>query len=259
LPSHFPKTAFKVAKDNRLREVDLGLVNSSAANDFATLVINRLRQDGDIEASISPAFLTRNWPPAFVEWSTKSVRDAFFAAPQFPRLLTGEAIKETIARGVSSGLLAYVGKGGNGYEPFSFGRPTTANDVEISDDMYIVTKETAESYLARQKPSESASVTTADRPKESQAMVVSAAPQQTAADSSAPAHDTGAIVDRFTWSGEVPAQKWMNFYTKVLSRFATSPGLRLTVHVDASPPGGLSAQKVEEANLALRELGLSEQ
>ena len=39
------------------------------------------------------------------------------------------------------------------------------------------------------------------------------------------------------WSGEVPAQKWMNFYTKVLSRFATTKSLRLTVAVDVAPDG----------------------
>src|SRR5439155_5025089 len=58
-------------------------------------ILNRLRQDGDIEEAVSPNFLSRNWPPAFKEWSTKSVRDAFFASPQFPRLLNSESLKET--------------------------------------------------------------------------------------------------------------------------------------------------------------------
>ena len=34
---------------------------------------------------------------------------------------------------------------------------------------------------------------------------------------------------------EVPAQKWMNFYTKVISRFATTKSLRLTVAVEVAP------------------------
>ena len=61
------------------------------------------------------------------------------------------------------------------------------------------------------------------------------------------------------WSGEVPAQKWMNFYTKVLSRFATTKSLRLTVTVDVAPEGGVSKQSVEETKTALRELGLKEE
>jgi hypothetical protein len=61
------------------------------------------------------------------------------------------------------------------------------------------------------------------------------------------------------WSGEVPAQKWMNFYTKVLSRFATTKNLRLTVAVDVAPDGGVSKQAMEETKTALRELGLKDE
>jgi hypothetical protein len=60
----------------------------------------------------SPSFLRRNWSPAFKEWSTRSIRDAFYASPVFPRLLNAEAIKQTVVRGVQDGLLAYVGKSG---------------------------------------------------------------------------------------------------------------------------------------------------
>lgn len=113
------------------------------------LILNRLRQDGDVEKEIiSPNFLTRNWPPAFTEWSTKSVRDMFFASPQFPRLLNAEVIKETIARGVGSGLFAYVGKTQHGaYEPLFFGQELPATDVELSDDMYIIPAEEAKQCI----------------------------------------------------------------------------------------------------------------
>ena len=50
----------------------------------------------------------------------------------------------------------------------------------------------------------------------------------------------------------------MNFYTKVLSRFATGKGLRLSVTVDVSPEGGVSSQTVQETKTALRELGLND-
>ena len=62
----------------------------------------------------------------------------------------------------------------------------------------------------------------------------------------------------FSWSGELPAQKWMNFYTKVLSRFATGDGMKLTVTVDVTPTGGVPKSKVDETRVALRELGLPE-
>ena len=67
----------------------------------------------------------------------------------------------------------------------------------------------------------------------------------------------GAVA-RLSWAGEVPSQKWMNFYTRVLSKFATGTGLRLTVKVDVAPDGGVSQQKVDETRSALRELGLND-
>ena len=96
------KNLMLLGKDNSWKTVDLGLVHSSAAKSIVELILNRLRQDGDIEDAVSPSFLARNWPPAFKEWSTKSVRDAFFASPQFPRLLNSESLKDTIARGVEN-------------------------------------------------------------------------------------------------------------------------------------------------------------
>jgi hypothetical protein len=58
------------------------------------------------------------------------------------------------------------------------------------------------------------------------------------------------------WTGEVPPQKWMNFYTKVLSKFAGAQGLKLTLSIEVSPEGGISAQRIEETRMALQELGL---
>jgi len=60
------------------------------------------------------------------------------------------------------------------------------------------------------------------------------------------------------WTGDVPPQKWMNFYTKVLSRFVAGKGLRLSISVDVSPEGGVSSQTIQETKTALRELGLQD-
>jgi hypothetical protein len=60
------------------------------------------------------------------------------------------------------------------------------------------------------------------------------------------------------WSGEVPSQKWMNLYTKVLSRFASSNDLQLTVSFRAKPGDTEAAARLEEVRAALRELGLDD-
>ena len=45
---------------------------------------------------------------------------------------------------------------------------------------------------------------------------------------------------------EHSARQWMQFYTKVLSRFARQEGLQLEVNFKASPPEGVSKDKVDE-------------
>jgi hypothetical protein len=127
------KNLVLLGKDNQLRVVDLGPVHSSQADTWIGFVLNRLRQDGEVEKDPSPNFVVRNWPPAFKEWSTTSGRDAFFASPQFPRLLDPEAVKGTIARGVEAGLLAYVSQTSRGeYDPFVYARTLNPIEVEVS-------------------------------------------------------------------------------------------------------------------------------
>src|SRR5205814_315204 len=63
----------------------------------------------------------------------------------------------------------------------------------------------------------------------------------------------------FSWQGTVPPQKWMNFYTKVLSRFASNPGMRLVVKIEVPPGQETAESKIQEAKAALRELGLSDE
>lgn len=245
------KNLMLLGKDNAWKTVDLGLVHSSAASSLVELILNRLRQDGDIEEAVSPNFLSRNWPPAFKEWSTKSVRDAFFASPQFPRLLNSESLKDTIARGVENGMLAYVGKNPDGtYAPFHWKTSLTAFDVELSDDMFIVQGATAQAYVeGKASPSAGPVVQPpqppVDGPSGTHKLVPGAAP-------------IPAGVSRVGWQGDVPPQKWMNFYTKVLSKFATQSGLRIGLTVEIAPEGGVSNQKVDEIKVALRELGLSD-
>lgn len=306
------KIVMLLGKDNTLREIDLGLVHSSQADNLVAVILNRLRQDGDIETGISPRFLVRNWPPALTEWSTKAVRDAFFASPQFPRLLNADAIKETIATGVTDGQLAYVGKAKDGrYDPFLFKSALSPSGVEIADDVFIITAEEAKKHIEPPKLTTLAvqpetvrvepgkkhtfvargydqhgreirigkvlwsatggriAATGVFEAGEDQGNFVVTAVTQDINGTAAVEIATGAQPKpvpppprtpiTLTWTGEVPHQKWMNFYTKVLTRFVRAAGLKLTVTVEAAPEGGVSEQAVEETKLALRELGLKDE
>lgn len=119
--------------------IDLGLIHSSAAKTLVDLYVQQLKHKDIITSIVSPNFLFKNWPPAFVEWSTKSVRDAFFASPQFPRLLSSDAIKDAISKGVSNEIFAYVGKSAEGkYKPIYSKTGLPKEYVEISEDWFIV-------------------------------------------------------------------------------------------------------------------------
>ena len=246
------KNVMLLGKDGEWKIVDLGLVHSSAAPSISQLIIERLVQAGDIEdKGVSPNFLVRNWPPAFKEWNTRSVRDAFFASPQFPRLLNPDSIRDTIARGVENGMLGYVGKKTDGsYAPFHWNSSLSPQDVEISDDVFLIQRELAEAYKAGKS---SATEDEAVKP------TVTGTPVTT---SSLPASDSKSPIStnmpRLLWNGDIPHQKWMNFYTKVLSKFAATAGLKLTLRVEVAPAEGVSQQKVDETKVALRELGLKD-
>ena len=137
--------------------------------------------------------------------------------------------------------------------------------MEISDDVYVITAETAEAYKqslsAPPKPIGTGNLfdPKAGSPPTAGGGPVIADPTKDDEDEDpriSPVAEKTAVL---RWSGEVPAQKWMNFYTKVLSRFATTKSLRLTVSVDVAPDGGVSKQAMEETKTALRELGLKDE
>ena len=259
------KNVYLLGEDNSLRKIDLGLVHSSAANSLVELIVSRLKQEDLVVDGVTPNFLARYWPPALPEWSTRSVRDAFYASPKFPRLLKPDAVKETISRGLDAGTIAYVGKAPDGgYEPFVYKRSMSASDVEIADDVFIISKERAETYLAKKTVPPPGGTGPTTPPGSGGGGVPPVPPGGNGAGGGTepggePVTPPPAALDGFSWTGEVSPQKWMNFYTKVLSRFATGGGLRLKVTVIVAPPGGVTASKTEETKVALRELGLSEE
>lgn len=254
------KTIVLLDKDNSLRKIDLGLVHSSAADSMIAYILNRLTQDGDVTPSINSSYLTRHWSPVYKEWSTKSIRDAFFASPQFPRLLSGDAIKETIASGVSSGHFAYVAKTDGGYDPFIFNESITREQIEIAEDVFILKKEDAEIYKER------GHVEPPPPPgdPDGEPGVGGAGGGGTGTgegDSGGggtlfPPTTAPEVVPRVRWSGEIPYNKFSTFY-KVLMKLAGS-GLKIAVSFETTSPDGVSRQNAEDTRIALRELGLSD-
>lgn len=190
--------------------------------------------------------------------------------------MNGDGVKEAIARGVRDGILAYVGKTSTThYEPFQYQCTISSADIEISDDVFIITQETAEAY----KKAESESVADTQTPS-SQTIngeTNTSTPATTVGVTTSTTHvvrdvttpyvtntatqpteitPSSASAQVLKWSGAITPQKWMNFYTRILSKFATNKDLKLTIKVSVSVEGDVSTQKIEETKVALQELGL---
>lgn len=244
-----------LGKDGQLRHLDMGLIHSSAGTSMTNVIVERLRQESEVVSAVSPNFVAKNWPPAFTEWPTRNLRDAFFASPQFPRLLKGDAVAEAIAQGVANSKFAYVEKTADGqYEPFLFGTDVSIADLTISADTFLITKEAAEAYLQSRGQAKSAG------PDDEQDKKVPAPDDGGGGKvpDPPPTPDPENAVHNLTWSGQLPSQKWTNFYTRVLSKHAVGSTVKLTLTVEVSSDAGISPQKVEETKSALRELGLDD-
>src|SRR5262249_50649214 len=154
-----------------------------------------------------------------------------FASPQLPRLLNTESIRDTIVRGVENGMLAYVGKKADGiYEPFYWQRSLGMQDIGICDDTCMIQR--SEPGKDNVPPSGFAIGPASGQGAGTPTGFGSTSSPPVLAKPPSP----GMTVPTITWKGEIPPQKWMNFYTKVLSKFSTGGGLKLIIRVEVSPP-----------------------
>jgi len=236
--------------DGELREEDLGLVHSSAAESMQSLIQARLRQHDELTDALAPSRVVQNWPAVGVEWATRDFRDAVYASPKFTRLLDPEALRETIARGVQEGRFGYAVKRGSEIVDIRFGESLEAAEVEFSGDVALVLPDAAQS-LKQAAP-------TPEEPVPS--------PEPTAATTTAPPAPTpgqqgqiftGERVAGIKWAGQIPPQKWTQFYTRVLSRLVSEGELTLNVEFESRPSGGLLKERVDAVRDSLDELGLS--
>jgi hypothetical protein len=304
---------FLLDRDNTIKNIDLGQITSSSVEGgrLADLIVRELVKLDEIAESIGPSKLVGFWPPAFTEWSTKDVRNAFFASPALPRLLNPDSIKRTIADGVSQKVLGYARRDAQGRVRLErFGESLTEAEVEISDDVCILRPEDAQKLIEPPRLARltlepgraevvpraqvmlkvggvdqygqpyplgavewaapgctintSGQMIAAETPGiyrvtvraaglEADAEVVVALREEPKDDRRR--RDAGRVI---RWSGSVPPQKWMNFYTKVLTRFVSTPGLTLNVSFEVPADAEQAKAKVEETKASLKELGLND-
>jgi hypothetical protein len=157
-----------------------------------------------------------------------------------------------IAAGVSEGLFGYVGKdtGGN-YIGLRFKRHTSKDEIEISETVMLLPKDTAEALASGVQPTEYS--------KSQPELIVGRESLKPDDDwlKTEPPSPIGNLRG-LIWEGEIPWNKWTQFYSKVLARFTTGGGLKLTLKFEVQPEDGVSSQKKAETETALKDLGLKD-
>lgn len=135
-----------LGKDNKLQEIDLGQLTSSAGL-LVDLMKNALVERDEVTESVGAAKVEKSWP-AMTEWSTKAVRDAFFASPALPRLLDPDSIKQTIARGVSEKRFGLARRSPSGELVLErFEKSMVEGEVELSEDVFLLRAADAQKLL----------------------------------------------------------------------------------------------------------------
>jgi hypothetical protein len=240
-------TVLYLAPDGDVVELDLGLLHSSASETLPGLIEARLRQQDLLVDAVSPDFLARNWPPALPRWPLHALRDAFFSSPKLPRLTNVDALRTTIARGVTSGVFGLARTDDSGaLSRVRFEEAITELDVDFSRDLVLINREEAAAAKAG-----------LPLPAPTETPVATA--EGEAAGVQNPAAGTTPVLTRtrgLTWTGDLPLRKWASFYTKVLTRFALMEGVRVHLNVSIEPPNGLSKAQMSEARVAFADLEL---
>lgn len=301
---------YLLSKDNDLAHEDLGQITSSVDPSISSLVLTSLIGSDIVTKAVGPTKIVHYWPPALEEWSTKSVRDAFYSSPALPRLVNPDTLRRTIADGVSQGLIGYAHKDADGRLKLDgFDESTSEDRIEISEDMFIVKADHARRL--KEPPRLTRLVIRPDSIQVIPGEVVTfnahgvdqygdemssgvlswsakggtiddtgrfvAGPEFGAFEVTVKSGGVSAVCDvrvleepkapepqadsrgqLLLWSGDVPPQKWMNFYTRVLTRFASTPGLKLRVTFEVPNDNAQGTLKAEEVRAALRELGLDD-
>ena len=196
---------------------------------------------------------------------------------------------KTRLRGVSQGLLGYATKDDKGRLTLvRYQASLSESEVEIDDGVFILKKEDADKLVdpprlaqitvtpeqVALKPGERASFTITARDQYgqpyavqvstdglqaiAQVRITKAAVAPSPSPTAAPTPPAKPEKQTIRWSGEIPPQKWMNFYTKVLSRFVSTPGLKVRVSFEVPAEGHQAESKANEASSGLKELGLDD-
>jgi len=237
---------YLLGKDNRLKHLDF---DGQARGSFVEQIVARLEKSEELTDKFAAHKLVPLWPATVMEWSTKAARDAFYASPLLPRLRSDDALRGTIADGVSKGTLGYGVKGSAGPQLTHFNEPLSELQVELSEDAFIVRPERAKELRAPASPASQPESgpggevlggtggTTPKKPAPSPGGLFGNSPQ--------PPDRVGPR--KVKVHAEVPYTEFHTFYTGVINPLGrTGDRVRIEIIVEAESERGFSPALLED-------------
>jgi hypothetical protein len=181
-------------------------------------------------------------------WPLAGLKAAFFQG-QFTRLeKADDALKVTITRAVSQGMLGLAsGKDVNCFDRVWFKEAVEVADITFDYDTYLLTATKAK-VLKQGTPPPPPTVPPVPPP--TQPPLPPGTPPVTPPVPPAAPKPTVVV-----WEGELKREQWNLFSLKVLTRLAQSDDLQIDVKVKATLREG---QTTEQLNAALKELGIQD-
>lgn len=234
----------------KLKDISLGQLHPSEAGSITSAIMARLRHDSLLSREIGASYLERNWPPALKEsgaWPLASLKAAFFQG-YFTRLeKADEALRQTIIRAVSQGVLGMAcGKDASQYDRVWFKENVESADITFDYETYLLTAKQAKSLK------EASTGATSARPGESAAKPALISPPV----EPKPFQLTGETqTPMVTWEGKLRRDQWNLFSLKVLTRLAQADDVEIDVKVKARLK---DAQTLDQLNAALKELSITD-
>lgn len=243
-----------------LKVVDLGAGHASSAESLSGRVIAAMKAEALLNESIGAGYLERNWPPALKqtgEWPLSSVRQSFLDGSLTRLLDPDKVLREKIPVFVEKGEfgLASGRKPESGFQRIWHRERVGPEEIVFEADVYLLTKDRAETLRAAAKPAAALTGQTGLWGKEE-----SVAEQDTRQVVQAPEGSTSPAPPEpnrtVRVTGVLPAESWNRVGTKLIPKLRSGAEVSVKVEFSARFSGRDASRVADELRQILKDLGM---
>jgi hypothetical protein len=236
-----------------MKLIDLGAGHASSMETLTGRIISALKSEGMLNESLGVGYIERNWPTALKEsgvWPLTGLRQSFLDGSLTRLLDVDKVLKTKIPDFVERGDFG-LASGSNPDGSFTrvwFIEPLSHEEVSFEKDVFLLRKDKAHSL----KPAEplEKSPATAEPPTD----LPSAERPTTPSDV-----EPSGVQRHLNLRGNIPAEIWNRFGSKILPKVRNAQNLKLDVNVSLEGTEEELRSLRSELQQALNDLGLAEQ